>query len=218
MAPSSHKVPMFLFTLLVFSAMQLRGLTMEQRFVFDSSGGMKVAYKYEVPNRWVGVLAAFQKEAAGQINLAAVGGALDEDAVRRQFSGLRGVYLEHFSPFQLDDALRVEFTVVALDAAQALESGVFGPIHYRGPTAEDRGGFFELQMPDEELSRRVDAAHVERLAEMLGGFDCTLEVTAPSPVLEEASTGTAASATRRVWHLSLTEILARQFPKVRVSW
>ena len=218
MATVPHKLLLFLFTLLVFSVMQARGLTIEQSFVFDTSGGMRVTYAYEVPNRWAGILAAFQKEATAQAGLAVVGGVLDEDAVRRQFSGLKGVYVDNYSLYhQLDEVRRVEFTVVALDAAEALQSGVFGPILYHGSTAENQGGSFELQMPDQELCQRVDATHAQRLAEMLGGFECTLKVTAPGPVHAE-STGTAESANRRVWHLGLPEILSCQFPAVRVSW
>ena len=217
MTTHAHRHSMTLFTLLVFGAMRLCGLTMEQSIVFDSSGGMKVSYVYEVPNRWVGVFAALQKEVASQAGLPAVGGALDEGAVRRQFSGLRGVTIENYSLFQLGETQRVEFTVVAMDAAAALEGGAFGPIRYRGPTAEDRGGEFELQMPSEEKREAMNEEHARRLAEMLGGFECTLKVTAPAPIGEDA-TGEAESATRRVWHLTLTELLARQLPVVRISW
>ncbi len=219
MATTCRKPMMFLFTLLAFSVMQARGLTVEQSFVFDASGGMRVTYAYEVPNRWAGFLTALQKEATDQMGLAAVGGVLDEDAVRRQFSDLSGVYVENYSLYhQLDESRRVEFTVVALDAGEALQSGVFGPIHFRGPTAEKQGCFFELAMPEGELSQKVDAAHAQRLAELLDGFECTLKVTTPTPVQAAESTGTAETSNRRAWRLSMQEILSRQLPTVRISW
>ena len=219
MTTHAHKFLMFLLALAIFSVLQLYGLTMEQSFVFDSSGGMKVSYAYEVPNQWVGILAAIQQEVTTRAGLPSSGGALDEGAVRRQFSGLRGgVYVENYSLFQLGDAQRVEFTVVALEAAPALESGAFGAVRYRGPTAEDQGGEFELQMPPEEKREAMNEEHARRIAEMLGGFECTLKVTAPAPVHAEGTTGEAETDMRRVWHMTLTDLLSRQLPVIRISW
>ena len=215
---SSRSLRLLLPMALFFGVSLSQGVTIEQTLVLEQSGGLKAAYVYEIPNAAAGTLSELQRQLSSRLGATPNGGVLDEAAVRRQFSGIRGVYMENYACFQLQDRQRVEFSVVALDASVALASGAFGPFRYtaaEGPA--ETGGSLELAMPSEAARRSADPAHAARLAELLGGFQMTLTITAPA-VLLEGSTGEADGPMRRHWRLALPELLSNTLPRVLVKW
>ena len=212
-----HHLWMIVFALLFFVAEQSGGVTVEQSLILEQSGGLKASYVYEIPNAAAGLLTGLQRAVSSRVNATSNGGVLDEASVRRQFSGIRGVYVESYAHFQLEDRQRVEFSVVALDALAALESGAFGAFHYTPSEKPGDGGELELSMPTDALREAVNADHANRLAELLGGFQLNLTITVPSPIHED-STGQADGPLRRKWQLSLPELLTQELPNVRLRW
>ena len=210
------------FAALFFGAMpSFWALTVEQTLVLEPGGGMKASYVYEMPRAARGILAQLSREASGRIPGAIPnGGVLDGEAVRKQFAGIRGVYVENYSisPSSDKERVRVEFSVVALDAAGALASGAFGPFQYN-PFGKEAaaGGVLTLTMPTEEERQGIDPAHFRRLAELLGGFDFSLKLTAPAAT-DKSTTGEPDGPNRRVWHLTLESLLAGPLPVVRLAW
>lgn len=212
-----HRLWMIWSALLIFGALRSPGVTIEQSLVLEQSGGLKASYVYEIPNAAAGLLTGLQRAVSSRVNATPNGGVLDEAAVRRQFSGIRGVYVENYARFQLENSQRVEFSVVALDAPVALESGAFGAFHYTRSENPSDGGQLELAMPSDEMREAVNPDHAARLAELLGGFQLILTITVPSPIHED-STGQADGPLRRKWQLSLPELLSKELPLVCVKW
>ena len=202
--------------LMVFAAALGLGMTIEQSMVLEPSGGLRATYVYEIPNSAAGLLTALQLEVARRAGMAPSGGVLDEASARRQFAGIQGVYVENYSCIQFPDRQRVELSVKALDASAALASGAFGPFQYT-PADTAGGGRLELAMPAEEMAKAMDPAHAERLAELIGGFQLILTITAPSAVREK-STGQPDGPMRRRWIVTLPSLLAREVPTVRLLW
>lgn len=209
---------LFLPAMLFFGMMAACGVTIEQSLVIEQSGGLKASYVYEIPTSAAGLLAGLQRQFSIRLGMPPNGGVLDEAAVRRQFSGIRGVYMENYSRFQLQDSQRVEFSVVALDAIVALESGAFGAFHYTPAENQPIGGQLELAMPDDANRQAVDTTHAARLAELLGGFRLTLTITVPASVHEEGSTGQPDGPLRRKWQITLPELFTQELSTVRLSW
>ena len=203
--------------LLILGTLRSPGVTIEQSLVLEQSGGLKASYVYEIPNSAAGLLTGLQRVVSSRVNASSNGGVLDEAAVRRQFSGIRGVYMESYTRFQLEDRQRVEFSVVALDAPVALESGAFGAFRYTSSENPSDGGELELAMSSDEMREAVNPDHAARLAELLGGFQLKLTITAPTTIHED-STGQEDGPFRRQWQLSLPDLLSKELPIVRVKW
>jgi hypothetical protein len=110
---SSRSLRLLLPVALFFGVSLAQGVTIEQTLVLEQSGGLKAAYVYEIPNAAAGTLSELQRQLSSRLGATPNGGVLDEAAVRRQFSGIRGVYMENYACFQLEDRQRVEFSVVA---------------------------------------------------------------------------------------------------------
>ena len=195
----------YIALLVMFCALSLSALTVNQSVTVDINGGGQVIYTYNTSLDSVWLCREFQKR-LGLLDFT------DKAAVLQHFQAFPGVKVESYFTVSRGEVSRTQIVVSAKDLPAAMKAGAFGGLTIAASPKITGDLELTASMPQGGKPR----PELDPLLKQLGDLELTLLLTTPTEIIE--STGEKVAFNRHRWKLDGAAIIRGKFPTIHARW